>query len=135
LSWEEYQRNEERQRRDQERQQREKSLRDQQTRQHEEYMKQQNDHFDRLRDRNDQRDPQSSGGAPFVVWFFGGIGALFGGLNPPLNWDWFFGGVLGFLIGGFLGGYLSHRSWGRVLLWIVGLGFVGLITIGIYRAP
>jgi hypothetical protein len=130
MSWEEFHRNEERQRRDHERQQREKGLRDQQQRQHEEFMKQQNDHFDRLGHRNTQRDPQPRGGAPFVVWFFGGIGALFGGLN----WGWFFGGVLGFLIGGFLGGYLSQRRWGRVLLWIVGLGFVGLIALGIYRA-
>lgn len=137
MSWEEVNRNEQRQRRDQERQQREKALRDQQQRQHEDYMKQQNRHFDRLR-KDDlekaQRNPQPRGGASFVVWLFGGIGALFGGLNPPLNWDWFFGGTLGFLVGGFLGGYLSQRSWGRVLLWTVGLGFFGLIGFGIYRA-
>ncbi len=97
-------------------------------------MKQQNRHFDRLLKEDHERPPQPRGGAPFVVWFFGGIGALFGGLNPPLNWDWFFGGTFGFLVGGFLGGYLSQRGWGRAILWSVGLAFVGLIAFGIYRA-
>lgn len=134
MDWDEIHRNEQRQRRDQERQQREKDLRDQQQRQHEDYMKQQNRHFDRLLKEDHERPPQPRGGAPLVVWFFGGIGALFGGLNPPLNWDWFFGGTLGFLVGGFLGGYLSQRGWGRAILWSVGLAFVGLIAFGIYRA-
>mgnify|MGYP003677184139 CR=1 FL=1 len=134
MDWDEIHRNEQRQRRDQERQQREKDLRDQQQRQHEDYMKQQNRHFDRLLKEDHEPHPQPRGGAPLVVWFFGGIGALFGGLNPPLNWDWFFGGTLGFLVGGFLGGYLSQRGWGRAILWSVGLAFVGLIAFGIYRA-
>jgi len=134
MDWDEIHRNEQRQRREQERQERDKGLRDQQQRQHEDYMKQQNRHFDGLRKEDDRQRPQPRGGAPFVVWFFGAIGALFGGLNPPLNWDWFFGGTLGFLVGGFLGGYLSQRSWGRVILWSVGLAFVALIAFGIYRA-
>lgn len=134
MDWDEIHRNEQRQRREQERQEREKGLRDQQQRLHEDYMKQQNRHFDGLLKEDDRQRPQPRGGAPFVVWFFGAIGALFGGLNPPLNWDWFFGGTLGFLVGGFLGGYLSQRSWGRVILWSVGLAFVALIAFGIYRA-
>jgi hypothetical protein len=31
-------------------------------------------------------------------------------------------------------GYLSKRRWGRVVLWIVGLGFAALIAFGIYRS-
>lgn len=134
MSWDEYHQNEQRQRRDQERQQREKSPRDQQQRQHEDYMKQQDDHYDRRHREDKKGDSQQRGGAPLVVWYFGAIGALFGGLNPPLNWDWFFGGTLGFLVGGFLGGYLRQFRWGRALLWIVGLGFAGLIAFGIYQA-
>jgi hypothetical protein len=134
MSWDEFHQNQQRERRDQERQQREKSLRDQQQRQHEGYMKQQDDHFDRLRKEGGRRDPSPRGGAPLVVWYFGAIGALFGGLNPPPGWDWFFGGTLGFLLGGFLGGYLRQFGWGRAVLWIVGLGFAGLIAFGIYFA-
>lgn len=134
MNWDEFNRNEQRLRLDHERQQREKSLRNQQQRQHDEEMKQQIAHFNRLRDKNNQHNTSPGGGAPLVVWFFGGIGALFGGVNPPLNWDWFFGGTLGFLVGGFLGGYLSKRSWGRVILWIVGLAFAGLVAFAIYRA-
>lgn len=125
------------QRLERDRLQREKGLRDQQKRLHEEAMKQQRDHFDRLRhdqQENARRDPRPRGGASWTVWYFGGIGALFGGLNPPLQWDWFMGGTLGFLVGGFLGGYLRQFAWGRAVLWIVGLGFAALIALAIYRS-
>ena len=96
MSWEEVERNEPWRHSEQERQQRENALRDQQQRQHEDFMKQRIVHFDQLHkdDRDNAKNSQPRGGAPLVVWFFGAIGALFGGVNPPLDWTGFFGEAL-----------------------------------------
>lgn len=69
-----------------------------------------------------------------VVWFFGLIGALMGVAIRPFGMDGFFGAVFGFIVAGMAAGYLSESEKGRVVLWIAGLGVVGLGVVAVLLA-
>ena len=72
-------------------------------------------------------------GAPFVVWYFGFIGIPIGvGVGPTVGLEWWpLGAFAGFIVGGFLGGFLGSFKIGRIIRWIVGLGFPALIASAI----
>ena len=79
--------------------------------------------------------PSNLGKAHPVVWFFGLVGALFAGVLKPLgNADWFVNAVLGFVVVGMAAGYLKGRTYGRIILAILGLGILALFALTIYMA-
>lgn len=66
-----------------------------------------------------------------VVWVFGAIGAIYCLAARPFGFDWFFSAALGFIVGGMLAGFASEHRIGRIILWIIGVGFASLIIAGI----
>ena len=62
-----------------------------------------------------------------VVFYFGTMGALFGGLLRPTSMHWLFGAFFGFLIAGVAAGYMSESPRGRTILTIIGLLFAALV--------
>ncbi|MGE0625965.1 MAG: hypothetical protein AB7I04_09655 [Pseudomonadales bacterium] len=92
-------------------------------------------HWQAVRDKDKAQGGSAAGShtSP-VVLFFGLIGAFFFGVNPPWNFDWFFGAFFGFIVCGIGAVLLTKSAAGRTILWIVGLGFVALMTIAIMRA-
>lgn len=61
-----------------------------------------------------------------MVFYFGAMGALFGGMLRPASIHWIFGAFFGFLIAGVAAGYMSESPRGRTILTIVGLLFAAL---------
>jgi hypothetical protein len=72
--------------------------------------------------------------APPVVLLFGFIGAFVSGAWQPWGMHWATAVFFGFVVGGMGAGVLSGFRTGRIVLWIVGLGFAALVGIGIYLA-
>lgn len=69
-----------------------------------------------------------------IVWFFGLNGALFAAVLKPLNADWFVNGVLGFVVVGMAAGFLMGRTYGKIILAVLGLGILTLFGFAIYMA-
>lgn len=63
-----------------------------------------------------------------------GSGAFLMGVSPPANLHWASAAFLGFLVGGLLGGVLRGSRAGRIVLTVIGVGFVALILIAIVLA-
>ena len=88
---------------------------------------------------NDDEEEGTSGGSKAgahpLVWFFGLNGALFFGVLKPLTFaDGFMNAFVGFISMGMAAGYLRERTWGKAVLWVVGLGIVALFAATIYVA-
>ena len=81
-------------------------------------------------------DPNAAPAAPRaktkpVVWYFGGIGALFGGVLQPWDIGWFFGAAFGFIGLGVVAGILSEFRIGRIVLFVAGAAFAALMVYAI----
>ena len=66
-----------------------------------------------------------------VVWLFGILGALYGGVLQPFGTDWFVGAVLGFVGAGMAAGFLNESRIGRIVLGVIGFALVAIIAAGI----
>lgn len=69
---------------------------------------------------------------PLYIWFFGAMGALFGGASQPWGLAWYIEAFFGFIIAGFLAGVLNQFRIGRIILIVIGVAFVLFIAAGIW---
>lgn len=68
-----------------------------------------------------------------VIWIFSIFGALVFANAPLFGLNWFVSGFIGLLIGAAIGGVLLSTRIGRIILWALGLGFVVLVLIQVFR--
>lgn len=71
---------------------------------------------------------------PRRVWLFAILGAFVGGSSPPFGLNGLFGAVLGLLVFALVGGFAFHFRIGRILLTILGIGFVGMFVVALVMA-
>jgi len=69
-----------------------------------------------------------------VVWLFGLIGAFVGGVLQPWGMHWSGALFFGFISCGMLAGVLMKFRVGKIVLTVIGLGFFGLMGLGIAMA-
>ncbi|MCB0476014.1 MAG: hypothetical protein KDC69_10075 [Flavobacteriaceae bacterium] len=64
-----------------------------------------------------------------IVWIFGGFFALVFANAPVFGLNWFVSGIIGFVVGNFVGNLLISTRIGRYILLALGLGFVMLVIL------